>query len=120
MGSKGPSPYPDKKPSQPEIRPPKGVDGPGGPPGSPPKKKCWEFDLVSPTEVAAKAKKGMTVDGIPRESRILIHADIGVLGFAPSTISAKIIAAQAATGGMLVGEVTAASSGKISIHLCLS
>jgi hypothetical protein len=120
MGSKGPSPYPDKKPSQPEIRPPKGVDSPGGPPGSPPKKKCWDFELASQTDVASKAKKGMTVDGIPRDSRVLINADIGVLGFAPSSISTKMIAAQAATGGMLVGEVTAASSAKISIHLCLS
>src|SRR5436189_5839132 len=120
MGSKGPSPYPNKKPSEPEIRPPKGIDGPGGPPGSPPKKKCWDFELISMTEVASKAKKGMTVDGIARDSRVLIHADIGVLGYAPSTVSSKMIAAQAQTAGMLAGEVTAASSARVSIHMCVS
>jgi hypothetical protein len=122
MGSKNKSPYPGKKPASPTPRtkpPSGGTGGPGGP--TPKKSKCWDFVIVSPTQAAAQARKGLSVDGIPQGSRVMIHADIGVLGYAPATASREMISASRATGGTLSGDVTALDSQRrVSVHVCVS
>ncbi|HBB96283.1 MAG TPA: hypothetical protein DC054_12910 [Blastocatellia bacterium] len=124
MGSKNTSPFPSKKQPSPTPRPkPTKTSGGGGGGGSatPSKQDCWDFKLVSITEGAARAKTEMSIDGIPQGARVMIHADIGVLGYAPAVESTRIIAAQQKTGGTLNGHVTSTNSGgDVSVHLCLS
>jgi len=124
MGSKNTSPFPGKKKPSPTPRPKPtktSAGGGGGGPATPPKEDCWDFGLVSITDGAAEAKTGMSVDGIPQGSRVMIHADIGVLGYAPAAASTRIIAAQRKTEGTLNGHVTSTNSGgAVFVHLCLS
>jgi hypothetical protein len=121
--SKGDSPRPGKKKPLPTPKPtpkPKGKGGNGGgPPAAP---DCWTFPLTSPTPGAREAKRGMSVVGVPQGSRISIQGPPGVLGYAPSDVAAKMIAALRRSGGTLAGQIVLDNDarGGVQVQLCIS
>jgi hypothetical protein len=124
--SKGDSPRPGKKKPLPTPKPnqnPKGSEGGGGGGGHPPKsRECWNFRLTSPTPAAHNAELGMSVVGVPQGSRIIVQGNSGVLGFAPTDVSAKMISAVGKSGGRLTGQITSESEARVSaeVQLCIS
>jgi len=123
MGSKGGSPRPTKTTPLPTPQPePQTIGGEGGSGRVTPDDNCWDFQIVSTTQAAAQAKRGMGVNGVPEGSRVMIHADVGVLGYAPAGVSKKMIAAIRKTGSTLGGYVLSGSGSQhgILVKLCLS
>lgn len=82
---------------------------------------CWTFKLVEVTQAALHATSGMFVFGVKQGERILVLADPGTLGFAPSSVVAKINAVLETRGGELRGEIVSimATKSEIVVKLCL-
>lgn len=118
--SKGKEPRVDAKP--PVLNPRKKQTKDSGGPSSPESLKppCWKFKLSEITAAGRKAAEGTSVNGIIRGSRVSVLAG-GVLGFAPTAVSQKMILAVSNSGRGLVGQVLSNSENgsNVEVQLCL-
>ncbi len=82
---------------------------------------CWTFKLAETTEAAQQAVRGMFIFAIKQGARILVLADLGLLGFVPSSVASKINTAIEIKGGELKGEVVSTNftETEILVKVCL-
>jgi hypothetical protein len=65
--------------------------------------------------------KEMSVNGVPQGSQVSVHAEIGMLGYAPAGVAKQMIAALQKSRGTLLGEITSIDArGRVKVHICVS
>lgn len=118
--SKGISPPITKREPAPAPRTmPKGTgEEIGG--GQPSTERCWTFSLAGLTTAGRNASSGMSVDGVPQGSNVIVLADSGALGYAPTGKARQMIAGVHKTGGRLRGKVLLTEPRSVEVQLCIS